>query len=166
MPRNLIQTVKIFAACHLFAEYLLSVKGTYGPSMLPTIEVRDDWVFISKLHRRGRGIEVGDVVSIMHPMIPEVGAIKRVLGMPGDFVLRDTPGQGKGMMIQVPHGHCWVIGDNLESSRDSRMYGPQPLALIKGKVLAKFHVEWGWPWQWRVRANRLTNSMLCAPEES
>ena len=102
IPRTLIQTVKVFAFCHLFAEYLLTVKATYGPSMLPTINVRDDWVFISKLNRRGRGIEVGDVVSLTHPMVPDMGVVKRVLGMPGDFVLRDTPGiAGEGRMIQV-----------------------------------------------------------------
>ena len=45
------------------------------------------------------------------------------------------------------------------------MYGPQPLALIKGKVLARFHVDWGWPWQWRVRGNRLENTLRSMPEE-
>ena len=42
---------------------------------------------------------------------------------------------------QVPLGHCWVLGDNLPESRDSRMYGPIPLALIKGKVIARVY-----PW--------------------
>lgn len=37
----------------------------------------------------------------------------------------------------MPDGHCWVLGDNLPESRDSRFYGPIPLALIKGKVLAR-----------------------------
>lgn len=41
------------------------------------------------------------------------------------------------VLQQVPEGHCWVLGDNLPYSRDSRFYGPLPLALIKGKVLAK-----------------------------
>ena len=41
------------------------------------------------------------------------------------------------MMIQVPEGHCWLLGDNLGESRDSRTYGPMPLALIKGKVVAR-----------------------------
>ena len=37
----------------------------------------------------------------------------------------------------MPEGHCWMLGDNLSESRDSRAYGPVPLALIKGKVAAK-----------------------------
>ncbi|KAL6721802.1 hypothetical protein ACLMJK_000907 [Lecanora helva] len=52
----------------------------------------------------------------------------------------ETNLMGKDMMIQVPEGHCWVLGDNLEESRDSRVYGPLPLALIMGKAVAKI-----WP---------------------
>ena len=37
----------------------------------------------------------------------------------------------------MPDGHCWLLGDNLQESRDSRVYGPIPLALIKGKVIAR-----------------------------
>lgn len=50
---------------------------------------------------------------------------------------RDTPGKGEGWLVQVPEGHCWVTGDNLYASRDSRMLGPIPLALVRGKVIAK-----------------------------
>jgi len=52
-------------------------------------------------------------------------------------VLRNTPGTNSNEMIQVPQGHCWVVGDNLPWSRDSRHFGPLPVALIKGKVIAK-----------------------------
>lgn len=38
---------------------------------------------------------------------------------------------------QVPAGHCWVAGDNQAHSRDSRLYGPVPLALVRGKVVGR-----------------------------
>ncbi len=38
--------------------------------------------------------------------------------------------------MQVPKGHCWIVGDNLVASRDSRDFGPVPLGLIRGKVIA------------------------------
>lgn len=38
----------------------------------------------------------------------------------------------------MPEGHCWLIGDNVSESRDSRTFGPLPLALIKGKTVAKW----------------------------
>jgi len=69
--------------------------------MLPTITAHGDAICVSKFYRRGKGVKVGDVVSFRHPMFPEFGAVKRVVGMPGDFVGRDSPGTGRGMMIQV-----------------------------------------------------------------
>lgn len=129
-------SVNAFLAAHLIFEYVFTLRPTTGPSMLPTINVEGDWVFIAKYYRRGRGVQIGDVVSYEHPMRRGYRAMKRVVAMPGDFVLRDTPGRGE-WMVQVPEGHCWVAGDNLEWSRDSRHFGPLPLALIKGRALFK-----------------------------
>jgi signal peptidase I len=36
--------------------------------------------------------------------------------------------------ITVPHGHCFVLSDNRAHSRDSRHFGPVPLADVKGRV--------------------------------
>lgn len=73
--------------------------------MLATLSAYGDGVVVSHLHRQGRGVRVGDVVDFKHPMQPGFGAIKRVAGLPGDFVMRDSPGLGKGLegtkMIQV-----------------------------------------------------------------
>lgn len=105
---SILQITKLGFLIHFIFEHVGQPRATAGPSMLPTIAVRGDWVWISKAYRRGRGIAVGDVVSLKHPLMPEEGAIKRVLGMPGDFVMRDTPGvEGRGMMIQV--GIVWGV---------------------------------------------------------
>lgn len=101
--RGFIRATKFLFLGHLFISYVGYVAQTEGPSMLPTLAVVNDWVYISKLYRRGKGVQVGDVVSFKHPMFPSVGALKRVVGMPGDFVMRDIPGSGRGMMIQVWH---------------------------------------------------------------
>lgn len=69
--------------------------------MLPTINVREVRVYIDHSYRRGWGVKVGDVVDFHHPLVQGAGAIKRVMGMPGDFVVKDR-GDGRGkMMIQV-----------------------------------------------------------------
>lgn len=109
--------------------------------MLPTLTVDGDDVMISKYYRRGRGVKVGDVVAFSHPMEPGFGALKRMVGLPGDFVCTgEKNARGEEMMVQVPEGHCWLLGDNLNDSRDSRTYGPLPLALITGKGVARI-----WP---------------------
>jgi len=119
--------------------FFVVMKQTWGPSMIPTLSWDGVWVLISRFfHRRGRNIAIGDLISFENPIRPGYYSIKRVIGMPGDFVCRDTPGKGDGWLVQVPEGHCWVNGDNLAASRDSRHFGPLPLALVRGKVLATF----------------------------
>lgn len=69
--------------------------------MLPTFEVINDAVLVDRWYRRGRGIKVGDCVTFDSMVHPEDKAIKRVLGLEGDYVLRDTPGTGSQQMVQV-----------------------------------------------------------------
>ena len=68
--------------------------------MLPTLEVTNDWVLISRAYRRGRHVAVGDIVAFDSVAEPGEKVIKRVLGLEGDYVLRDTPGTSN-VMIQV-----------------------------------------------------------------
>ncbi|KAF2151937.1 LexA/Signal peptidase [Myriangium duriaei CBS 260.36] len=134
-------------AGHIFSSYLYSFDTTWGISMLPHIAADGDVVVVSKYYRHGRDVQVGDLVSFRHPIDAESQALKRVMGLEGDFVLRDSPHRGRGEMIQVPAGHCYVVGDNLDHSRDSRMWGPLPMALIKGKAICKINRDrYFFPW--------------------
>lgn len=81
--------------------------------MLPTLNSSGDWVLISKYYRRGRGVQVGDLVSYSHPGEEGVQAVKRVVGLEGDFVGmgpgfvdddgKTLVGAKGGMMVQVCH---------------------------------------------------------------
>jgi hypothetical protein len=86
--------------CHVWCEYFFTLSLAEGISMSPTMNSTGDWLLLSKRYRHGRGVEVGDMVSYKHPIEQDSYGVKRVVGMPGDFVLRDTPGTS-GMMIQV-----------------------------------------------------------------
>jgi len=44
------------------------------------------------------------------------------------------------MPFQVPRGHVWLEGDNLENSSDSRTYGPVPYGLLRSRVLYKVNL--------------------------
>lgn len=154
--RLAVAGVKICFLNHLFVTHVFDVKPADGPSMLPTFSTYGDCVGIDARYRLGRGIGVGDLVIYKIPFKKYEMGVKRVIGMPGDYVSTGTPGsQGEAQMIQVslafirlssehrsdffqvPPGHCWITGDNLVMSRDSRTFGPVPLALVQGKVVSK-----------------------------
>lgn len=88
---------------HIFTEYFFWTGESYGISMLPTINSTGDWLLMSRYYRRGRDVGVGDLVSFKHPMREDTRSVKRVIGMAGDFVLRDSP-DTSGVMIQVGNG--------------------------------------------------------------
>ncbi len=100
-PLRLITAcLKVAFIAHVTTEYTFSINGARGASMLPTFEVAGDWMLIDKSYRRGKKVHVGDIVSFDSVVEPGEKVIKRVIGMPGDYVLRDTPGAGEAM-IQV-----------------------------------------------------------------
>lgn len=116
----------------------------------------------------GWGLRIGDVVVATSPTHPAKTVCKRVVGLPGDTILvdpRDCMADETGSMtahahadptlqalvamhsartVTVPPGHVWLTGDNLGNSTDSRQYGPVPMALIKGRVLARVYPQPGW----------------------
>ena len=123
--------------------------------MYPTLPTQLSYSIISRRHKHGKGVQVGNIIVFRSPNFPERQSCKRIIGMPGDYVLRDPDcsstvgggpipasdqdeadeGREEPVMVQVPEGHVWVSGDNLPYSRDSRFHGPVPMALIIGKTL-------------------------------
>ncbi|EGX51349.1 hypothetical protein AOL_s00054g419 [Orbilia oligospora ATCC 24927] len=136
---SLIIGIKLLAFTHLVVSKVFIISQCEGPSMLPTLPTSGS-VIVNNLHSRGRCIKVGDLIAAHRPDDMDVMLLKRVIGMPGDYVVTDPMAAGSGeetMMVKVPEGHCWIAGDNLSHSIDSRFYGPVPLALVMGKVVAQ-----------------------------
>ncbi|KAK0208556.1 signal peptidase I family protein [Desarmillaria ectypa] len=109
---------------------------TGGPSMLPTLAVAGDVVIEDRLSLRFTEISRGDLVTVKSPLNPLRIVCKRIIGLPGDVICVDPTGQlaPSTEHIVVPSGHVWLSGDNFSHSRDSRSYGPVPIALIQGKI--------------------------------
>lgn len=84
-----------------------------GKSMNPTL--KDGEVVL--VDRAGR-IEVGDIVVAKHPIEQTGEVVKRIERI-------------------NEHGHYFLVGDNLEDSRDSRHFGAVTREYIKGKVVAR-----------------------------
>jgi signal peptidase I len=49
-------------------------------------------------------------------------------------ILIDTDHPQNMAALTVPHGFCFVLGDNRAHSKDSRAFGPVPLSDVKGRV--------------------------------
>ncbi|KAH8664164.1 mitochondrial inner membrane protease subunit [Xylariales sp. PMI_506] len=99
--RLTVATGKAFFLLHLFWTHGYSVGAGQGPSMIPTFLVTGEYVVVSKHHRRGRGIQVGDCVDYDIPVEPGSEGVKRVIGMPGDYVLLNSPGARNDDMLQA-----------------------------------------------------------------
>ena len=102
--RLLTTTLKVLTSLHLIQTTFFQIAPTQGPSMLPTFSLDGDWVLadMTSARNRRKNIGVGDLVLYKIPIDAHSIGIKRVVGMPGDFVSTGTPGEdGQGSMIQV-----------------------------------------------------------------
>ncbi|PON51171.1 Peptidase S26A, signal peptidase I [Parasponia andersonii] len=109
-----------------------SMSPTFNPS---TSSLLDDYVLVEKLCLSTYKFSHGDVVVFSSPQNHKERHIKRIIGLPGDWVgIRHSSD-----VFRVPQGHCWVEGDNPASSMDSNTFGPVPLGLVQGRVT---HIVW------------------------
>ena len=106
--------------------------------MLPTMSVEGDIVLENRMINP-ENLRRGDIATFLSPLEPRRVVCKRVIGLPGDVICVDPTGEVAPSTehVVVPKHHLWMSGDNAAFSRDSRVYGPVSMALIKGKLVAK-----------------------------
>jgi signal peptidase I len=125
----------------------------HGPSMAPTL-LPEDILLVT----RGYDSPVrGDVVVVQSPDPDDNGEllVKRVIGIPGDevtvvdgmavvngegergpYTVYVSPGDINVNLLTVPPGAIFLLGDNRPVSSDSRVFGPEPLELVMGRVVS------------------------------
>jgi signal peptidase I len=96
-----------------------------GPSMSPTLEP-GDWALAVAVGR----LRHSDVVVIEHPTRPGFEVVKRIIALPGELT-------ADGLLRS---DEFWVEGDNVESSTDSRHFGP----VTRDRVRAHIRLVY-WP---------------------
>ena len=150
--RDLVLSVLIAVAIILFLYQPVKVEGT---SMLPALADQER-IFINKFtYRFGfEDIQHGDMVVFLYPGDTSKSYIKRVIGLPGDWVAV-TEGSvflnGKKLdepyvpeefhdritspRVQVGEGQYYVMGDHRSASNDSRSWGTVPREYIYGKAV-------------------------------
>lgn len=135
-----------------------------GRSMEPTLH-DEELILVSEISYWGTHPASGDLVVLDYPIAPELSLVKRVIGTPGDTIqFKDgavflqragettftrideeyvhgvaTPCRNSALIncasVVVPEGNYFVMGDNRESSSDSRDWGFVPEDTIKGKAV-------------------------------
>jgi signal peptidase I len=123
----------LVSAAWLRAEALEAYKIP-TQSMAPTIQ-QGDRILVRKLGWGSEDVRRGDLVVFRVPDQDDRAYVKRVTGLPGDQVVDRA-----GTLLEVPEGHLWMRGDNVEHSRDSRFFGAVSFGNLVGLVVYRY-----WP---------------------
>lgn len=130
-----------------------TVSSGTGRSMYPTFTGDHEFIFLSRFdYSKNVYLRVGDVVSLVEPNSTNKAwaqkqterwtLTKRIAGFEGYCGYVETGWRGvPHSKVIVPQGHCWVLGDNRSVSRDSRRFGPVPLAYLLGKIIWRLGPE-------------------------
>lgn len=127
----------------------------FGDSMNPTLEAGDR-ILVRKDVYRDSDPERNDLIVFRNPGNRRQRWVKRIVGLPGDRIevrgeiirvngetltLKTEGAEIRELVdvnLTVPENHCYVLGDHIGKSRDSRHMGPIPMIAIEGRV--------GWIW--------------------
>lgn len=155
-------------------DYLLANKFVYGAP----IDIIGTSITLFRLPGL-RDPSPGDIVIFRSPIEEDKDLIKRCVAVGGQRVevvgkelyvngkrFPDPPGAKfvKGGMdsygpIVVPQDHYFMMGDNRDNSLDSRVFGPVPNGLVKGKAMNVY---------WSIKPDKCTrfNRNDCTPNYS
>jgi len=148
--RDLILSVLLAFIVIVFLYQPVQVEGT---SMQPRLE-NYQRIFINKFVYRFKPIERGDVVVFWYPLDTSKSYIKRVVGLPGEWVsIQDGQVIVNGKPLAEPYvpagyldrqssppvhvepDHYFVLGDHRGSSSDSRVWGTVDRKFIYGRAV-------------------------------
>ncbi len=130
-----------------------------GASMAPTFK-DGQYLIIDQLSYYLREPRRGEVAIFRYPKDERLFYIKRIIGLPGETITINgtevsvTTTGGTVLKLDEPYinpsslnslnlsrqlaqDEYFVMGDNRGQSSDSRIWGPVPLKLMKGRVIAR-----------------------------
>jgi signal peptidase I len=153
--RDMILSLLLAFVVIFFLYQPVQVEGT---SMAPHL-ANHERILVNKLSYRLGPIRRGDIVVFRFPLDPSKSYIKRVIGLPGEWVSivggrvlingapLDEPYLARHerldqtfMPVLVPPGQYYVLGDHRGMSNDSRVWGTVDGRFIYGKAVFAY-----WP---------------------
>lgn len=157
---NLIWIAVLAAILILVRTFVFSPVIVSGHSMDPTLQDRERVIAL-----KNKEAKRFDIVTFPAPDEPKTSYIKRVIGLPGDEIeykddqlyvngkklaepyldefkseLPKNENLTNDFKAKVPEGTYFVMGDNRQNSKDSRMIGPIEKDKTSGNVKFAF-----WP---------------------
>jgi signal peptidase I len=162
MIKNIIELIKsIFIAiiaAMLIITFVFETVSVDGQSMSPTLAHRDRLI-VEKVSYYFRKPKVNDIIVLKYPADTREKFIKRVIAVAGDKVkiednrlfingiekdepyIKETFINGYYNEVTVPENTIFVLGDNRNNSRDSRVpdVGFVNLKLIVGKAALRIY---------------------------
>ncbi len=167
-PQLLVGLALALLVVLLFTVTLGSVR-IEGQSMGPT-QSDHQYMIVSWAAYWFSDPQRGDVITFQHPLEPERDLMKRVIGLPGEWVevthdmvyidgepLEEPYVYGENHPAYprtlIPEGHYFVLGDNRSRSTDSRSWGMLPRENIGGKAwlvywpLSEWHIVRGYSYE-------------------
>ncbi|XP_074637848.1 mitochondrial inner membrane protease subunit 1-like [Acropora palmata] len=127
-------TVSSFCYINCILEHVVEFTLLFGPSMIPTFNVKKDGdlIITEHLSAQFKTVKKGDVVVVRSPEDPKCLLCKRIAALSGERVRTETAEE-----VKIPKGHVWLLGDNPNWSKDSRHFGAVPYGLIRGRAWFK-----------------------------
>ena len=125
-----------------------------------------EYLIIDEITYRFEAPKRGDIIVFRYPRNPQEYFIKRLIGLPGEEVqikdgnvvvyneenkdgkILDEPYLASGVKtyglsekkVNLGENEYFMLGDNRNSSKDSRSFGPVNESFVTGRVLLR-----GWP---------------------
>ncbi len=171
--REVVETILLAAVIWLLVNFTTARYIVEGQSMEPNLET-GQFLIISRLSyfSLNDAIELGnpqrgDIIVFDFPGNPGDDYVKRVIGLPGEEVVVEEDGdvlvegqpigepyladaytqpyRGRFGTWTVPPNHYFVLGDNRNSSSDSRSWGMLDESYIVGKAWISYWPprDWG-----------------------
>jgi signal peptidase I len=152
---EVLQTLVVAAIIFLGVNLITARIRVEGSSMEPTLHDAE-LVVVNRLAYRWTEPVRGDIVIFRFPLDPERRFIKRIIGLPGEYVvIHDGQVTIDGIPLDEPYiaapprysgewdiqpGQVFVLGDNRNNSSDSQTWGPLPLSQLIGRAILVY-----WP---------------------
>jgi len=159
--RDIIIIVLFALAISIIARVTIETREVYHQSMLPTIEP-GEFLIVSKVAYFFNDPERGDIAVMEHPYNSDQPLIKRIIGLPGDFIeIKDNQVYINGSLLdepyirepvdykypyeEIPPDNYFVLGDNRNMSNDSSRGWTVP----REKIIGKVWITYWPPPQWK-----------------